>query len=259
MSAQEPEGPRISTPEVLKSEFASVPCWGKERLEAAKSLFAKLGADDKDMTVEKFKRAENLVVRKPSHLASAETIVIGAHYDKVIDGCGAVDNWTGIVAVAHIYHTLRDVPLKKNVLFVAFGNEEEGLFGSHGMANAIDKTQVEQYCAMINIDSLGLAAPQVLDNTSSRKMIQLAENTAKEMKMPFAHASVDAADADSSSFVSRKIPAVTIHGLTKDWSTILHSQKDQASRVNVNSVYLGYRLALAMLLKVDQSACTDYR
>lgn len=228
-------------------------------MESVKSLFAKMGADEKDLVVEKFKHAENLVVRKPAIVPSTETIVIGAHYDKVVDGCGAIDNWTGIVAVAHVYRTLKDVPLKKNVVFVAFGNEEEGLFGSREMTNAIDKSQAGQYCAMINIDSLGLAAPQVLDNTSSKKMIQLAENTAKEMKMPFGHASVDAAEADSSSFVSKKIPAVTIHGLTKDWPTILHSRNDQASRVNANSVYLGYRLALAMLLKVDQSACADYR
>lgn len=257
--AQQPEGPRLSTPDLIKTEFASVPCWDNERMEAAKSLFARMGAADQELVVEKFKHAENLVVRKPGVANSPETIVIGAHYDKVVDGCGAIDNWTGVVAVAHVYRTLRDVPLKKNVVFVAFGNEEQGLNGSHGMANALDKNQLGQYCAMINIDSLGLAQPQVLDNASSKKMIQLAEELAKEMKMPFGHASVDGADADSSSFVSRKIPALTIHGMTKDWPRILHSRNDQASRVNANSVYLGYRLALAMLLKVDQASCADYR
>ena len=112
---------------------------------------------------------------------------------------------------------------------------------------------------MINIDSLGMAGPQVLDNASSKKMIQLAENLAKEGKMPFSHASVADADADSSSFVARKIPAVTIHALNNDWASIIHSRNDQASRINADSVYLGYRLALSMLLKVDASACGDYR
>lgn len=226
-------------------------------MAAVKSLFQRMGATETDGTVVKYKHAENFVVRKPG--ASAETIIVGAHYDKVPDGCGAVDNWTGIVAVGHLYRSLKDVPLQKTVLFVAFGNEEQGLFGSRAMASAIEKDQLSQYCAMINIDSLGMAGPQVLDNASSKKMIQLAESLAKEAKMPFSHASVEDADADSSSFVSRKIPAVTIHALNNNWASIIHSRNDQASRVNAGSVYLGYRLALAMLLKVDGSACSDYR
>jgi len=254
---QSPEAPRLATPETFKNEFASVPCAENERMDAARSLFEKMGATDAELKIERYKRAENLVLRKPG--VGAGTIVIGAHYDKVEKGCGAVDNWTGVVTVANVYRTLRAVPLKKTILFVAFGNEEEGLFGSHAMADAIDKTELDQYCAMINVDSLGLATPQGLDNTSSRKMIQLAESLAKELKMPFSHASVSGSDADSSSFVKRKIPALTLHGMSRDWSTILHTRNDQASRVNTDDVYLGYRLALAMLLRVDQSDCADFR
>jgi len=254
---QSPEGPRLATPETFKNEFASVPCAENGRMDAARSLFEKMGATDAELKVERYKRAENLVLRKPG--VGAGTIVIGAHYDKVEKGCGAVDNWTGVVTIANVYRTLRDVPLKKTVLFVAFGNEEKGLFGSHAMADAIDKTELDQYCAMINVDSLGLAAPQGLDNTSSRRMIQLAESLAKELKMPFSHASVSGSDADSSSFLKRKIPALTIHGMSRDWSTILHTRNDQASRVNTDHVYLGYRLALAMLLRVDQSNCAAFR
>jgi len=254
---QSPGGPRLATPETFKNEFASVPCAENERMDAAKSLFEKMGATDAELKVEKYKRAKNLVLRKPG--VGAGTIVIGAHYDKVEKGCGAVDNWTGVVTVANLYRTLKDVPLKKTVLFVAFGNEEQGLFGSHAMVDAIDKTELNQYCAMINVDSLGLKTPQGLDNTSSRKMIQLAESLAKELQMPFSHASVSGSDADSSSFLKRKIPALTIHGMSRDWSTILHTRNDQASRVNPDDVYLGYRLALAMMLRVDQSDCAAFR
>lgn len=250
-------GPRISTPAAIESEFTAVPCKNDERMTAAKALFQRMGATEKDGAVVKYKHAENFVVHKPG--ASAETIIVGAHYDKVPEGCGAIDNWTGIVAIGHLYKSLKDVPLQKTILFVAFGNEEQGLFGSRAMASAIDKDQLSQYCAMINIDSLGMTAPQVLDNASSKKMIQLAENLAKEMKLPFNHGSEEGADADSSSFVARKIPAVTIHGLNSTWHSIIHTRNDQTSRLNAGSVYLGYRLALSMLLKVDASACGDYR
>ncbi len=254
--AQQP-GLKISNPDALKAEFNSVPCKNEERMAAVRALFEKMGAAESHATVEKYKNVENFVVRKPG--ASTETIIIGAHYDKVPDGCGALDNWTGIVALAYVFRALREVPLQKTILFVAFGNEEKGLLGSRAMVGAMDKNQLGQYCAMINIDSLGLAEPQVLDNASSKKLAQLAGDLAKEMKMQFSHASVGEADADSSSFVAKKIPALTIHGMTNDWPSILHTRNDQASKVNPVSVYLGYRLALALLIRLDSSACAAYR
>jgi Zn-dependent M28 family amino/carboxypeptidase len=177
----------------------------------------------------------------------------------VADGCGAVDNWTGVVALAHLYRSLKDVPLKKTVLFVAFGKEERGLVGSRAMADAIGKDRVAQYCEMINIDSLGLAAPQAADNVSSKRVVAFTADLAKGMKIPFSHASIEGADADSSPFLGKKIPAITLHGLNNDWPSILHSRSDQTSRINPVSVYLGYRLVLALVVRLDGSACGEYR
>jgi len=248
---------KISTTEEIKAEFSSVPCKDDERLAAVKALFEKVDAPATDMSIEKYKGVENLVVLKQG--TSAERIVVGAHYDKVSDGCGAIDNWTGIVALAHLYKTLKNISLRKTIIFVAFGKEEKGLIGSRAMVDAIARDQFGQYCAMINIDSLGLSAPQVLDNASSKKLGELAADVAKEMKMPFSHASVGNADADSSSFVRKKIPALTIHGLNNEWSSIIHSRNDQTSKVNPVSVYLGYRLVLALVSRLDASSCAAYR
>ena len=247
----------ISTPEQIKAEFDSVPCKNEERLTAVKALFEKMGAPASDITIDKHKSVENLVIRKPG--SSLESIIIGAHYDKVPDGCGALDNWTGIVAIAHLYRSLKDVPLKKTLLFVAFGKEEIGLIGSRAMADAIPKDQIAQYCEMINIDSLGLAAPQVADNMSSKKLREFTAELAKEMKVPFDHASIKGADSDSSSFVRKKIPAVTIHGLSNEFVSILHGKNDQSKKVNINSVYLGYRLVLGMVVRLDNLSCGEYR
>jgi len=247
----------IASVEEIKSEFNSVPCKDTDRLNAAKALFAKMGAADADMSVEKFKNVENLVVRKQG--TSQEILVIGAHYDKVADGCGAIDNWTGIVTLAHLYKSLRNVPLEKTILFVAFGKEEKGLVGSRAMVSAISKEQLPQYCAMINIDSLGLAVPQAADNMSSKKLELFVADTAKIMKIGFNHATIQGADADSSAFIEKKIPAVTIHGLNNDWPTILHSRNDQPTKVNSASVYLGYRLVLAMVNRLEETPCGTYR
>ena len=246
----------ISTPEDLQTDLSSAPCKNIARVSAARSLFEKMGATTATVSVEKYKSVENLVIRKEG--TSAETIVIGAHYDKTPDGCGAVDNWTGIVTLAHLYRSVKDIPLRKTIVFVAFGREEDGMIGSRAMVDAIAKDQVGQYCAMINIDSLGLAPPQVLDNASSKKLTDLAADVAKSMKIPFGHAIVERADSDSSSFVRKKIPALTIHGMSTNWRSILHTGNDQPSKINPLSVYLGYRLILAMIGRLDASVCAAY-
>lgn len=247
----------ISTAEEIKAEFDNVPCKNAARLSAVKALFEKLGAPAEELQIVKLKNVENLVLRKPG--LSEEKIVIGAHYDKVSPGCGALDNWTGIVALAHLYRTLKQAQTNKTLLFVAFGREEEGLIGSAAMVKAIAKEQLPQYCTMLNLDSFGLAFPQVMRNTSSPKLEALAEEVAKQMQMPFAKAAIQGADADSSSFLSKKIPAVTLHGLNNDWRTMLHSGNDQASKVNAESVYYGYRLALSLLVRMDQAGCQAFR
>ncbi|MEG2941811.1 MAG: M20/M25/M40 family metallo-hydrolase [Thermomonas sp.] len=247
----------LSTPEELAGEFAAVPCEDADRLAAVRALYERMGAPAADISLDQHGHVDNLVVVKKGK--SAEKIVIGAHYDKTASGCGAIDNWTGQVALTHLYKTLRDVPLNKTLVFVAFGREEKGLIGSRAMTRNIDDDAVAGYCAMINIDSLGLGPPQVADNMSSKKLARFAGELAKEMEIPFAHASIGRANSDSSSFVAKKIPAVTIHGLNNDWHAILHSRYDQADKVNAASVYLGYRLALGMIVRLDAAACDAYR
>lgn len=248
---------KLSSLDDIRKDIDAVPCDDAQRLAAVRAMFERAGAPASEITLDKHGDVENLVVVKKGE--SPEKIVIGAHYDKVVDGCGAVDNWTGQVAMTNLYRTFRDFAFKKTLVFVAFGREEKGLVGSRAMVKAIPEEQVPEYCAMVNIDSLGLGPPQIADNMSGGKLNRLAAGLAKEMKIPFGHARLGGAYSDSNSFAARKIPAVTIHGLNSDWSNILHSPHDQASKVNTASVYLGYRLALAMVVRLDQSACAAYK
>ena len=249
----------ITSREEMRSEFDSVPCKNGDRLKAVKALFERMGAKPEEIAVEKVRGVENVVIRKASATPSTEKIVIGAHYDKTPDGCGAIDNWTGVVALAHVYRTVKDLPLKKNVIFAAFGEEEKGLIGSSGMAGAIRKEQVAEYCAMINVDTLGMGVPATLDNVSSRKLIDCAGDLAEKINAPFTHVRVDGASSDSASFIKKKIPAVTIHSLNGDWRKILHTSNDQPSKINHDSVYAGYRVVLSLLLRVDEADCQAFR
>lgn len=242
----------------FRNAFTTIPCKNDERLPAVKALFLKMGAPEADITIEKIKGVENIVLRKQGE--TDEKIVIGAHYDLTGEGsCGAADNWTGIVAISHIYQSLKDVKLKKTLLFVGFGKEEEGLVGSKAMAKQIKKEDRSQYCAMVNVDGIGLTTPQSLTNVSSKKLTELSKELAKKIEVPFEPVFIANASSDSASFLDKKIPAISIVGMSADWPKIYHSKNDQAARVNPNFVLQSYKLALALITTINENDCGAYR
>ncbi len=247
----------ISTQESITESVNLAPCKSEDRLEAVKKLFSQMGAKDEEITIEKFNKdkIQNVVVKRKGK--TDEIVVIGAHYDKTDDGCGAIDNWTGIAAIAHLYKTLRQLEPEKTYIFVAFDQEEKGLLGSGAMVKAIPKENRKQYCAMVNIDSFGFTTPFSLQQASSSKMVSLAKTVAEENKMKFYDVLIPGADADSSSFKNNKIPAITFSGLDNQWQTYLHSKNDKLEKINMESVYIGYRFVLAFISKLEAANCSE--
>ena len=249
----------ISPKEDVEASVKSVPCPQSERLDGVRRLFKAAGATDDEIQVEKFDkdRIANVVVRKKG--TTDETVVIGAHYDRTNMGCGAVDNWTGVAIVSHIYKTLKPLVTNKSYVFVAFDREEEGLQGSRQMAKAMEKPTIDQTCAMVNFDSFGMAQPMALKNASSPKLIKLATDLGKESKFKFLAVDIEGASSDSASFRDRKIPSITLSGLGGKWDQILHTSDDKVSKVNMDSVYMGYRFGLVYLAELEAKPCHDHR
>jgi Iap family predicted aminopeptidase len=252
------QGVRYASEAEIKEQVSAVPCVkNSERLAAVRDLFVKAGATAGDIRVDKLKDVDNLVVTKPG--TTAEKIIVGAHYDRTTDGCGAIDNWTGIVIMANIYRTLRPLNTNKTYVFVAFGREEEGLYGSKAMADQIKKEDRASYCAMVNFDSYGLAYPQVMRNISSEPLIKLAESVSNDIKIPFAQASIEWASSDSAPFLDKGIPAISLHGLNDRWPEYLHTAADKVSNINIQSVNIGYRHGVFFLAKLEASPCGAFR
>ncbi|MCH9650386.1 MAG: Zn-dependent exopeptidase M28 [Deltaproteobacteria bacterium] len=250
--------PGLSTEAELALEVAEAPCADRKRLDSVRDLFQKMGAAAEDIAVHKQRRVSNLSVTLPGASPESEKIVIGAHYDKVIPGCGAVDNWSGIVILAHLYRALKEIPRAKTLVFVAFGREEQGLRGSKAMVQQLSEAEVANHCAMINLDSFGMSWPQVATNLSTDSLGELAADLAEQMNMQFSQQPVDGG-SDSTSFLRRGIPAMTLHALGKDFDKIIHTHRDRANQVQPTSLYLGYRLALTLVLAVDQKPCGAWR
>ncbi|MGI8556236.1 MAG: M28 family metallopeptidase [Pyrinomonadaceae bacterium] len=247
----------VSTADEIKEDINVVPCKSEERQAGVKKLFIKMGAKENEISTEKFKDGENLVIKKKGN--SDETVIIGAHYDKVKEGCGAIDNWTGIVIIANIYKTLSQFPTNKSYVFVAFDKEEAGLLGSKALVSVMPKENFSQICSMVNIDSFGFTAPQSPRNLSNSKMVKLAKDTAKEMQVDFADSAIENADADSSSFLAKKIPAITFDGLSNNWQKFLHTSNDKLENINPASVFVGYRFVLNYVVKIDALGCHDFK
>ena len=249
---------KISTQDELKSDMAQGPCKNGERLDAVKKLFQRMGATDADMKVDDLKDVKNLVLTKKG--TSDETIVVGAHYDKVDVGCGTMDNWSGVVILAHLYRTLMSGATHKSYVFVAFDREEEGLRGSAAMVKTISKEDRPKYCSMVNLDSFGLGYPLILENASTPAMIKFAKDLGAQYKVTVQTISLPgSADADSTSFKSKDIPAITMSALNNTWSDYMHTSKDKIDIVNPASIDLAYRFNLQYIAKIDEGPCNMFR
>lgn len=80
------------------------------------------------------KKFANIVARKSSS-QSAETLVIGAHYDSAMGTPGADDNASGVAALLEIARYFQDKQVNINMEFVAFTNEEPPFFRSEDMGS----------------------------------------------------------------------------------------------------------------------------
>jgi acetylornithine deacetylase/succinyl-diaminopimelate desuccinylase-like protein len=86
---------------------------------------------------------------------SAETIVLGAHYDGVIGSPAANDDATGVAAVAAVAQRLRrDSQRSRDIIFVFFDEEEVGFKGSEAFAKML-KEENRPVHSVHTVDQMG--------------------------------------------------------------------------------------------------------
>lgn len=173
-----------------------------------------------------------------------ETIILGAHYDHLGRGGegslaprsgeihhGADDNASGtagLIELARVFGAQRP-KLKRTLVFIAFGGEEEGLLGSNYYVNhplvPLDKTT-----AMINMDMIG--------RMKDSKLMIGGVGTATEWRLLLAKTdfSLTLSDdgfgpSDHSSFYSKQIPVLFFFtGTHNDY----HKPSDTFDKINYN-------------------------
>lgn len=94
----------------------------------------------------------NIIAVKPGQ--SPTTLVIGAHYDTARGSPGAMDNASGIGLLIELAARLRQQATPYSLVFVAFGAEETGLYGSQHYLEELDGTERRATLGMINLDGV---------------------------------------------------------------------------------------------------------
>jgi hypothetical protein len=155
---------------------------------------------------------------------AGQSLVIGAHYDHLGLGehngrrqdrghihPGADDNASGIAVMLELARSLKDNPLPRTLVFIAFTGEETGLLGSRHYVRHTDTYPAASIVAMLNLDTVG--------RPGGRPLILFGTGTADEWVHIFRGAGYvtgvevkavadDFGSSDQTAFIEAGIPAV---------------------------------------------------
>lgn len=228
------------------------------REAALKQWFTSLGCTGENLKEQPVAGAQapNVICVLPGKTAS--TIVVGAHFDHVERGMGAIDNWTGASLLPSLYQTLRERPRDHTFVFIGFTDEEKRLKGSRAYVQQLSPDEKAKILAMVNFDSLGLGSTEAWGNVAAPGLLQLYGQAAAALKTPPRVLTIPESDADSDSFSRAGIAAITLHAIAgMEQMKLLHSSNDQLQAVDPAAYYGNYRFATLYLLLLDGKTSID--
>lgn len=227
--------------------------YGNLRRESTlEQMFANAGCSGPRLSEERIRhdKFSNVICTLPG--ASNAEIIVGAHFDHAELGRGVVDNWSGAALLPSIFQGTASQPRRHTLVFIGFGEEEEGLVGSDYYVHHLTAAQRRRIRVMINLDSLGLGPTEIWLTHSNPKYAETLFGVARLMHLPLSVMNVDeVGDDDSHSFIRAGIPTVMLHSVTGATWPILHSTKDDMREINLGDYYASYRLILEYLTYLD--------
>lgn len=243
--------------EVVEARLGKYTGNNKQREATLKQMFAEAGCDDQHLSEQQVKASKlpNVICLLPG--GSDKIIIVGAHFDRVSEGDGVVDNWSGASLLPSLYEAVKTEPHKHTYIFIGFTDEEKGEVGSRFYARQMSKEQVAATDAMVNMDTLGLESTEVWASHSDKRLTSALVYIAKQLNVPLTGVNVEqVGSTDAEQFSERKIPRITIHSLTQEtWNAhILHTSKDKLSAMRLDDYYQTYRLLAAYVAFLDQLA-----
>jgi Zn-dependent M28 family amino/carboxypeptidase len=246
---------RLQTRVVVEGHLKSISTRNSEREALIRRWFVEAGCKGANLSEQALdpKLPPNVICVLPGE--TREVIVVGAHTDKVDEfGDGVVDNWTGAVLLPGLFYSLGAQPRHHTLIFVGFSGEEKGLVGSRYYVDHLTREQRACIEGMVNFDSLGLGPTEVWASHADKALLDALASAAAASKLPVTTMNVDnLGTADSESFARYRIPRITLHSVTPQTWSILHSPYDRLAAIKMNDYYDSYRLIAEYLAYLDDA------
>jgi hypothetical protein len=246
---------RLQTREVVEGHLKSFSTRNGEREALIRKWFADSGCKDANLSEQALDRKlpPNVICVLPGE--TQEAIVVGAHTDKVDSfGDGVVDNWTGAVLLPALVYSLSAQVRHHTLIFIGFSGEEKGLVGSGYYVDHLTREQRAHIEGMVNFDSLGLGPAEVWASHADKALLDALASVAAASKVVVTTVNVgNDASADSESFARYQIPRITLHSVTQQTWSILHSPRDKMAAIKMNDYYDSYRLIAEYLAYLDDA------
>lgn len=247
----------LVTPSEIEQRLQNHKVNDTQREAILKTLFETVGCPGQQLIEQPVKglKQPNIICSLPGETESQ--IVVGAHFDHVDFGEGVVDNWSGASLLPSLYQSLKSDPRRHTFVFVSFSGEEKGLVGSRFYAGALSKESLSRIRAMVTMDTLGLGPTAVWVSRSDKDLVQALNTTAYSLKLPLKGVNVErVGQSDEEPFIERHVRTITIHSLTQETLSILHSPRDNYDAIHFDDYYQSYRLIAAYLAFLDQDLPT---
>ncbi len=144
-----------------------------------------------------------------------EVIVIGGHYDGHDLAQGATDNAGSVAALLELTKLMKEINYvpKRTIRFIAFGVEEFGVVGSTIYVN---KTDVSNVVAMINVDGLVGHIPKNIACGGNEELYKLIGEIEDEIVFKPSKSKTIITASDNYPFLLKGIPNVCIYGQNPD-------------------------------------------
>lgn len=241
----------VPTDEDLHKTVVLSPLTNPERERVVAELFKSAGAKPEEIRTQDTGRGtHNIFVVKKGR--TDRVIVVGGHHDKVREGAGTIDNWTGATMVVNLYQAIRELDTDATYVFIAFSREEEGLVGSDKYVASLTREQLKKIDVMVNLDTLGVDGTFSWKNGSDKvllaRLMDVSRRTGKDLK----ELVLDGGDSDHTSFRRAGVLGVMLFGASLEviWD-IIHSANDTIAAFSLPHYANAYRLTLEYLKDLD--------
>jgi hypothetical protein len=181
---------------------------------------------------------DNVVATIPGKGNPDKIVLIGGHYDSITsdhDFCpGADDNASGTVCAMECARVLSNYDFNYTLVFMAFGGEELGLYGSEGYA-ADAAARGDDIIGAVAVDMIGYLAGgdamdlDIIDNASSQWIRDLTVDVGNLYvpDLPVVDGSLPGgASSDHASFWAHGYDAILFFEDTGNYSPYIHTAND---------------------------------